>query len=88
MLVGSYLVLMLNNLRVGGIFCCIEGDECIEFKELLSKFDFFDGMGLIVCIVGVGKFFEEFEWDFKVLLKYWDVIFGVVVECEVFFFIY
>lgn len=57
-LVGSYLVLMLNNLCVGGIFCCIEGDDCIELKEVLVSFELLEGMGLIVCIVGVGKFVE------------------------------
>lgn len=88
MFVGSYLVFMLNNFCVGGILCWIEGDECIEFKELLSKLDFFEGMGLIVCIVGVGKFYEELEWDLKVLFIYWEVIFSVVEECEVFFLIY
>lgn len=57
--VGSYLVLMLNNLCVGGIFCCIEGDECLEFKEVLDCLDVFEDVGLIVCIVGVGKLLEE-----------------------------
>lgn len=31
-------------------------------------------MGLIVCIVGVGKSVEELEWDLNVLFKYWSVI--------------
>lgn len=87
-LVGSYLVLMLNNLCVGGIFCCIEGDDCIELKEVLVSLEFLDGMGLIVCIVGVGKFVEVLQWDLSFCLKYWEVIQKVVESCLVLFLIY
>jgi len=73
-LAGSYLVLMPNNPRAGGISRRIEGDERTELKESLSKLDLPDGMGLIVRTAGVGKSYEELEWDLKVLLKHWEAI--------------
>lgn len=57
-LAGSYLVLMSNNSRAGGIFRRIEGDDRIELKEVLVSFELSEGMGFIVRIVGVGKFVE------------------------------
>lgn len=53
-LVGCYLVLMFNNVCVGGIFCCIEGEEWVQFKEVMSDVQVFKFMGIIVCIVGIG----------------------------------
>ena len=87
-LAGSYLVLMPNNPRAGGISRRIEGDERTELKESLSKLDLPDGMGLIVRTAGVGKSFEELEWDLKVLLKHWDAISGVAAEREAPFLIH
>merc|ERR1712225_209080 len=87
-LAGSYLVLMPNNPRAGGISRRIEGDERTELKESLSKLDLPDGMGLIVRTAGVGKSYEELEWDLKVLLKHWDAISGVAAEREAPFLIH
>jgi Rne/Rng family ribonuclease len=58
-LAGSYLVLMPNNPRAGGISRRIEGDERTELKEALSGLTVPDGMGLIVRTAGVGKSPEE-----------------------------
>ncbi|KAF7769967.1 ribonuclease E [Pseudoalteromonas citrea] len=71
---GSYLVLMPNNPRAGGISRRIEGDERIELKEALSRLDLPKGMGLIVRTAGVGKSFEELEYDLKALLVHWQAI--------------
>ncbi|WMN60223.1 ribonuclease E [Pseudoalteromonas xiamenensis] len=71
---GSYLVLMPNNPRAGGISRRIEGDERIELKDTLSRLDLPRGMGLIVRTAGVGKSFEELEYDLKALLIHWDAI--------------
>jgi ribonuclease E len=87
-LAGSYLVLMPNNPRAGGISRRIEGDERTELKESLGKLDLPDGMGLIVRTAGVGKSFEELEWDLKVLLKHWDAISSVAQEREAPFLIH
>ena len=73
-LAGSYLVLMPNNPRAGGISRRIEGDERTDLKASLSKLDLPKGMGLIVRTAGVGKAYEELEWDLSVLLHHWQAI--------------
>jgi len=73
-LAGSYLVLMPNNPRAGGISRRIEGDERTELKAALSSLKLPNGMGLIVRTAGVGKSAEELEWDLNVLINHWDAI--------------
>ncbi|KUI98705.1 ribonuclease E [Vibrio sp. MEBiC08052] len=73
-LAGSYLVLMPNNPRAGGISRRIEGTERTELKEALSTLELPQGMGLIVRTAGVGKSAEELEWDLNVLLTHWSAI--------------
>lgn len=79
-LAGSYLVLMPNNPRAGGISRRIEGDERTELKASLSKLELPDGMGLIVRTAGVGKSYEELEWDLRVLLTHWEAVSKVAEE--------
>jgi ribonuclease E len=73
-LAGSYLVLMPNNPRAGGISRRIEGDERTDLKASLSKLTLPKGMGLIVRTAGVGKEYEELEWDLNVLTHHWNAI--------------
>jgi len=73
-LAGSYLVLMPNNPRAGGISRRIEGDERTDLKSSLSKLNLPHGMGLIVRTAGVGKSYEELEWDLSVLVHHWQSI--------------
>jgi ribonuclease E len=73
-LAGSYLVLMPNNPRAGGISRRIEGDERTDLKASLSKLTLPKGMGLIVRTAGVGKEYEELDWDLNVLLHHWNAI--------------
>ena len=73
-LAGSYLVLMPNNPRAGGISRRIEGDERTELKEAMNGLEVPSGMGLIVRTAGVGKSQEELEWDLNILLKHWSAI--------------
>lgn len=73
-LAGSYLVLMPNNPRAGGISRRIEGDERTDLKTALSTLVLPQGMGLIVRTAGVGKSAEELEWDLNVLLNHWSAI--------------
>ena len=73
-LAGSYLVLMPNNPRAGGISRRIEGDERTELKAALSDLKLPNGMGLIVRTAGVGKSAEELEWDLNVLVNHWQAI--------------
>ena len=73
-LAGSYLVLMPNNPRAGGISRRIEGDERTELKAALSELEVPQGMGLIVRTAGVGKEATELKWDLKVLQHHWTAI--------------
>lgn len=73
-LAGSYLVLMPNNPRAGGISRRIEGDERTDLKQSLGKLELPDGMGLIVRTAGVGKSYEELEHDLNVLIHHWNAI--------------
>ncbi|MCF2950403.1 ribonuclease E [Paraglaciecola aquimarina] len=73
-LAGSYLVLMPNNPRAGGISRRIEGDERTELKAALSGLDLPNGMGLIVRTAGVGKSAEELAYDLDYLVSGWTRI--------------
>ncbi|WP_299071856.1 ribonuclease E [uncultured Paraglaciecola sp.] len=73
-LAGSYLVLMPNNPRAGGISRRIEGDERTELKAALSGLELPDGMGLIVRTAGVGKSSEELAYDLDYLVSGWGRI--------------
>lgn len=73
-LAGSYLVLMPNNPRAGGISRRVEGEDRDELRELLSALKLPEDMGLIVRTAGVGKSQEELQWDLNALLKQWDAI--------------
>ncbi|MFB6421901.1 MAG: ribonuclease E [Candidatus Malihini olakiniferum] len=73
-LAGSYLVLMPNNPRAGGISRRIEGEDRTELKKALSLLDVPDGMGLIVRTAGVGKSVDALQWDLSFRLKHWEAI--------------
>ncbi len=73
-LAGSYLVLMPNNPRAGGISRRIEGEERNELKQALEGIEIPQGMGVIVRTAGVGKSSEELCWDLSILTKLWEMI--------------
>lgn len=73
-LAGSYLVLMPNNPRAGGISRRIEGEERTQLKEAMADLQVPNGMGLIVRTAGVGKSAEELAWDLQVLIHHWQAI--------------
>ncbi|NIH16263.1 ribonuclease E [Serratia symbiotica] len=73
-LAGSYLVLMPNNPRAGGISRRIEGDDRTELKVALSSLQLPDGMGLIVRTAGIGKSADGLQWDLSFRLKHWEAI--------------
>jgi len=73
-LAGRYLVLMPNNPKAGGISRRIEGDERSEIREALRNLNFPEGMGLIVRTAGVGKEYEELQWDLDYLLALWESV--------------
>lgn len=73
-LAGSFLVLMPNNPRASGISRRIEGEERDQLRETISQLSLPEEMGLIVRTAGLGRAKEELEWDFKILLRYWEAI--------------
>ena len=73
-LAGSYLVLMPNNPRAGGISRRIEGDTRTDMREVMAALQVPEGMGLIIRTAGGGKSVEELQWDMNYLLQLWDAI--------------
>lgn len=73
-LAGTYLVLMPNNPKAGGISRRIEGDIRSELKATLATLNVPETMGLIVRTAGCGKSAEELQWDLDYLLQLWDAI--------------
>ncbi|MCR5084617.1 MAG: Rne/Rng family ribonuclease, partial [Succinivibrionaceae bacterium] len=73
-LAGSYLVLMPNNPRAGGISRRIEGEDRTDLKEALEGLQVPEGMGVIVRTAGVGKSTEELAWDLSILTKLWEMV--------------
>lgn len=73
-LAGSYLVLMPNNPRAGGISRRIEGEERAELKQIMGQLQTPKGMGCIVRTAGVGKSLEEINYDFSYLQEFWKNI--------------
>lgn len=73
-LAGSYLVLMPNNPRAGGISRRIEGDTRSDTREVMAALEVPEEMGLIIRTAGGGKSVEELQWDLNYLLQLWEAI--------------
>ncbi|ESS69971.1 ribonuclease E [Methyloglobulus morosus KoM1] len=73
-LAGTYLVLMPNNPKAGGISRRIEGDTRNDTREAMAHLEIPESMGLIVRTAGCGKSAEELQWDLNYLLQLWDAI--------------
>ena len=73
-LAGTYLVLMPNNPKAGGISRRIEGDTRSDLREVMASLEIPENMGLIVRTAGCGKNAEELQWDLNYLLQLWEVI--------------
>ncbi len=73
-LAGSYLVLMPNNPRAGGISRRIEGEVRSDMRDVMTALQIPEGMGLIIRTAGGGKSVEELQWDLNYLLQLWDAI--------------
>ncbi|MCC2667408.1 MAG: RNase [Gammaproteobacteria bacterium] len=71
---GSFVVLMPNNPRAGGVSQRIEGEERSEIREKLSALQLPEGMGIIVRTAGSGRSLEELQWDLAILLRHWEAI--------------
>ncbi len=73
-LAGTYLVLMPNNPKAGGISRRIEGETRSDLREVMASLVIPDSMGLIVRTAGCGKNAEELQWDLNYLLQLWEAI--------------
>ncbi len=73
-LAGTYLVLMPNNPKAGGISRRIEGDTRSELREVMAGLEVPDSMGIIIRTAGCGKNLEELQWDLDYLLQLWQAI--------------
>jgi len=71
---GSYLVLMPNNPKSGGISRRIKGDDRLVLKELFNLLKFPKDMGLIIRTAGAGKSIDSLRWDLSLRLKHWRKI--------------
>lgn len=73
-LAGSYVVLMPNNDRGGGVSRQIEGPERDALKNNLDQLEVPEGMSLIARTAAVGRSAEDLKWDLSILQNYWDAI--------------
>ena len=73
-LAGTYLVLMPNNPKAGGISRRIEGETRSDLREVMAALEIPETMGLIVRTAGCGKNAEELQWDLNYLLQLWEAI--------------
>lgn len=73
-LAGSYVVLMPNNPRAGGISRRIEGQERDELRDVMQNLIIPADMGVIARTAGIGKSTEELQWDINILLQLWETI--------------
>lgn len=73
-LAGSYLVLMPNDPKAGGVSRRIEGEDRADLKRIIDSLEKPKGMGVIVRTAGVGKSQKELQQDLDSLLNYWDAI--------------
>ncbi|OCG24987.1 hypothetical protein A9G11_02475 [Gilliamella sp. wkB108] len=73
-LAGSYLVLMPNDPRAGGVSRRIEGEERADLKRIIDAIEKPKGMGVIARTAGVGKTQEELQQDLDALVTYWTAI--------------
>ena len=73
-LAGRYLVLMPNNPRGGGVSRRIEGEDRDELRETMAQLDIPPGMSIIARTAGIGRTYEELQWDLNYLLQLWRAI--------------
>ncbi len=73
-LAGRYLVLMPNNPRGGGVSRRVEGEDRNELRDLMDKLPIEQGMSIIGRTAGIGRSYEELQWDLNYLLQLWHAI--------------
>jgi ribonuclease E len=87
-LAGRYLVLMPNNPRGGGVSRRVEGDERQELRDIMDRLEVPHGASLIARTAGIGRSYEELQWDLNYLLQLWNAIEGAANSQNGAFLIY
>ncbi len=87
-LAGRFLVLMPNNPKGGGISRRIEGEERTELRDAMAQLAVPNEHALIARTAGIGKSFEELQWDLDYLLQLWSAIEGAASERDAPFLVY
>ena len=87
-LAGRYLVLMPNNPRGGGVSRRVEGEERQELRQIMDQLDVPNGASLIARTAGIGRSYEELQWDLNYLLQLWTAIEGAANSQSGAFLIY
>jgi ribonuclease E len=87
-LAGRYLVLMPNNPRGGGVSRRVEGDDRQELRDVMDQLQVPQGMSLIARTAGIGRSYEELQWDMNYLLQLWRAIEGAAQTQSGAFLIY
>ncbi len=87
-LAGRYLVLMPNNPRGGGVSRRVEGEERQELREIMDQLEVPASTSLIARTAGIGRSYEELQWDLNYLLQLWGAIEGAANSQKGAFLIY
>ncbi|SMB26582.1 fused ribonucleaseE: endoribonuclease; RNA-binding protein; RNA degradosome binding protein [Sterolibacterium denitrificans] len=87
-LAGRYLVLMPNNPRGGGVSRRVEGEERQELRDIMDRLEVPKGASLIARTAGIGRSYEELQWDLNYLLQLWNAIEGAANSQSGAFLIY
>ncbi|WIM06346.1 MAG: Rne/Rng family ribonuclease [Candidatus Nitricoxidivorans perseverans] len=87
-LAGRYLVLMPNNPRGGGVSRRVEGEDRQELREVMDRLEVPGGASLIARTAGIGRTYEELQWDLNYLLQLWGAIEGAAKSQSGAFLIY
>jgi len=87
-LAGRYLVLMPNNPRGGGVSRRVEGEDRQELRDIMDQLEVPAGMSLIARTAGIGRSYEELQWDMNYLMQLWRAIEGAATTQSGAFLIY
>ena len=87
-LAGSFLILMPNNPRAGGISRRIDGEARTELREIINQLEVPENVGLIVRTASCGKSAQDLQWDLNYLLQLSEAIERSSMEKSAPFLIY
>ena len=87
-LAGRYLVYMPGNHRAGGISRQIHGEKRTHLQEIMRRLEIPKNDGVIIRTAGLGRTFEELQWDFNYLKQVWEAIGTAAEQKKGPFFIY